>query len=36
MNRAVKSRGTRRVRFTLNGLRGDELIEILAHLAWLG
>jgi hypothetical protein len=36
MNRAVKSRWTRRVRLTLSGLRGDDLIEILANLAWLG
>jgi hypothetical protein len=36
MNCAVKSHWSRRVLFTLNGLRGDDLIEILAHLAWLG
>jgi hypothetical protein len=35
MKCAVKSYSSRRVRFTVSGLRGDDLIEILANLAWL-
>ena len=35
MNFAVKSHWTRRVRLTLSGLRRDDVIEILANLAWL-
>ncbi len=36
MNCAVKSHWIRRVRLTLNGLHGDDVIDILANLAWLG
>ena len=36
MKLAVKSHWTRRVRLTLSGLHGDDVIEILANLAWLG
>ena len=35
MKCAVKSYWSRRVRLTLSGLRGDDLIEVLANLAWL-
>ncbi|MBS1201986.1 MAG: hypothetical protein H6R22_495 [Chromatiaceae bacterium] len=35
MKFAVKSYWSRRVRLAMSGLSGDDLIEILANLAWL-